>query len=493
MVDLPSTVCVVLAGFIGALLAWSIGANDVANAFGTSVGAKVVTVRQAIIIAAIFEFLGAVLMGSHVADTLKTGIMDFDDFDNQDLSYILLGMTCAMIGSFVMVFAATMFSLPVSGTHATIGAIVGYTVIANGFDAVKWLTILKIASSWVISPAFSGAVSLCIFLMVKYFILRKNRYMRTLWVMPFFYAGTVAINIFMIFFNSPIGILGENAQLPWYWVIFLAVGLGLLVGIVVQVGKPYIEKWALARYETQLQNEALEQAETDQQPMRPVVKNESGFYGETPLDDDDDEEEEEWKPEVVHMSEEEGRTEQLFSFLQILTAIFGAFAHGANDIANAIGPFAMVWAIYYHCQGPKTSESGVPLWILASGGVFIVLGLATFGYRVMKTIGENLTKVTPSKGFTIELGAALTVLVGSRLGLPLSTTHCKVGSVVGVGLAGGADKVNWGMLVQVAAGWVITVPVAGVVTAVVYALLNAVFYFTLPERCDNVNNTMIAF
>lgn len=462
-----------LAFVSGFALAWAIGANDVANAFGTSVGAKVLTLRQAIVLAGIFEFLGAFLMGSQVADTLRDGILIPEQYEN-DPAELAVGMTAAMIGAWFLVTLATWFNLPVSATHSIIGAVMGFALFAQGIDGVLWWEVGKIIISWITSPLCAGTLAFVMFVLIRKFILRSSRsFEKGLYFMPFCYFGTLTINVFFVTFKGSGGGFIDLSVIPLYGVFIISMGSGYAIGALVYFLLPFIRRRAEKR------------TETIQFSSANIAANEKRAYTDHSGGSDDKSDHssvtnsldsiQQIKPEFVP-EEFEAKTEELFSFLQIMTACFGSFAHGANDVANAIGPFATVLSVYQTCTVDQ--DAPIPTWVLVGGGFGIVVGLATWGYRVMATIGEKLCKVTPSRGFNIELAAAITVVTGSSLGLPLSTTHCKVGGVVGVGMADGKAAVNWKLVITVFAGWIVTLPIAAAVAGVLYLILwNAFTYY----------------
>jgi len=462
---------VVIASLIAFALAWAIGANDVANTFGTSVGAKVLTIKQAMLCAAIFEFLGAFLMGSHVAGTLQE-VISVDD-----PTQFAVGMTAAMAGAWFLVTVATYFSLPVSATHAIIGAEMGFALVAAGMSGVVWEEIGMIVLSWIVSPLLAGVLALVMFWTIRRFILRSDHsFERGLYFMPFCYFFTLAINVFFVVYKGSGGGFIDLSVIPLWGVLIISVGGGYLTGALVYMVLPYLRRRAEYRAESIkiLPSDTI----NDEQGKRyEEDKTSSSLEGETVLSLDDL-----GVPSAVVKAfvpeEFEKKTEELFSLLQVMTACFGSFAHGANDVANAIGPFAAVISVY--TTGEISSGAAIPWWVLAGGGLGIVVGLATWGHRVMATIGSDLCTVTPSRGFNIELASAITVVTGSKLGLPLSTTHCKVGGVVGVGLCDGKAAVNWKLVLQVFAGWIVTLPIAAAVSAVIYAIMWNLCTYTIP-------------
>jgi len=334
----------------------------------------------------------------------------------------------------------------------------GFAVMAQGIDGVIWEEIGFIILSWVTSPVVAGTIAFVLFYTLRQFVLRSpNSFERGLYIIPIFYAITMTFNMFFITFKGSGGGFVDLSVIPVWGVVLLSVSVGYLTGFFAFLALPFLKQRALINAEE-----------------RKVI-----WKGQ---DDPTSGEEESETASVVAPSFEAEtfamETEQLFAFLQILTACFGSFAHGANDVANAIGPFAVIISVYQ--TGSIDQDSPIPWWVLAGGGIGIVVGLATWGYKVMATIGENLCKVTPSRGFNIELASAFTVLTGSKIGIPLSTTHCQVGGVVGVGLTEGRNAVNWMLVLQVFGGWVITLPVAAGVSALLYLFLWNLFIYYIP-------------
>jgi len=401
--------CVAIAG--GLYMAWNIGANDVANAMGTSVGSRAITFKQAIVIAGICEFLGAMLVGGHVTDTVRKGIVAPEVF-TADPEIFIAGMLSALIGAAVWLHVATYFGLPVSTTHSIVGAIFGFGLIYGGFSSVNWGKLGSIAASWVISPVAGSLLGFLVFRYINNKVFKSEspaasaRSLAPRMVFP-----VIAILVLCVIYK---GLKNLYLDLSLGTALAVAVGVGLLASI--------IFKMALRRF---------------------------------------------WMDcEGLTYQEQIERVERVFRFLQIVTACYVAFAHGANDVANAVGPLAGVYtAMKMHAV--KTTVQ-VPLWILALGAVGIVIGLSTWGYRVIATIGEKITEMTPTRGFSAEFACATTVLICSRMGLPISTTHTLVGSVIGVGLARGISTLDRKVVINIVYSWVITIPAAAVITIVAF-------------------------
>ena len=400
-----------IAGLVGLYMAWNIGANDVANAMGTSVGSKALTLAQAIAIAGILEFLGATLVGAYVTDTVRKGIVDPALFA-QDPRLFAMGMTAALTGAAVWLNVATLVGWPVSTTHAIVGAVAGFGILTGGLDAINWGTLGKVVASWVVSPAMGGLMSWGLYTLVRNKISTNVSPGLASWrAFPLLVGSMLSVLSLVMMFK---GLKNLKLNLEWYH----SVGMALCVGLA---------SYLLARIL--------------RRPRDKVVEGRAGM-------------------------------EPIFRYLQITTAAFVAFAHGANDVANAVGPMAAVYSVLR--EGAVTQKVEVPIWILMAGGVGIVIGLATYGYKVMATIGTRITEVTPSRGFAAEFGAAITILVGSKLGMPLSTTHTLVGSVIGVGFARGMSAVNLAIIRNIVVSWLVTIPAAALVCVFVFYILRAI-------------------
>ncbi|CAG4925524.1 unnamed protein product [Colias eurytheme] len=624
----------VICGFVVAfILAFGIGANDVANSFGTSVGSKVLTLTQACILATIFEIAGAVLIGYKVSDTMRKGILDVSLYADGGERLLAAGCLAALLAGAAWLILATFLRLPVSGTHSVVGATVGFTLTAKGPVGVRWSTLGAIVLSWFISPVLSGTVSALLYWLVRRFILRASQPLTAgLHALPFFYGATVAVNVISVVHDGP-KLLAMD-KIPMWAALSGSVALGAVAAICVRLFLvPYYRRQLTANpvnFTLGLSNETTpantpthsnktsvpqrptsllsedgkvleaiaESAEMvtlsdadkcslgiremnarnrallatmddcsilsrslsppdkvrlqliDADPQIHTLKyidetlsccksldsnqlvgmgesydSKNGFIGDScdtiarvelgrmtavkamsgVVDFDTPPPRIEKGPEggSAWSIECDGRaglpaitpnssaapllkattppppapapppppdTLKLFSFLQVLTASFGAFAHGGNDVSNAIGPLVALWLLY--SEGGAHARAETPLGILVFGGVGIALGLWLWGRRVIRTVGEDLTSITPDTGFTIELGAALTVLVASKAGLPVSTTHCKVGSVVCVGYSS-EKAVDWSLFRNIIFAWVVTVPAVAAMAALSMLALEA--------------------
>ena len=408
---LDPTLILIIAAFAGFFMAFGIGANDVANAMGTSVGSKAVTFKQAVIIAAIFEFLGAYLAGGEVTSTIRKGIVDPNLYaDNNNI--FIIGMLSALMAAGTWLFIASRKGWPVSTTHSIVGAIVGFVVISLGFEAVSWSKVGTIASSWVISPITAGTMSFLIFLSAKKFILdRPNPEQAAISLIPF-YSFFVAVIIGLV--TARKGLKHVGIPLTDNEVLMVTIGFGVAVSIITAILLNFNAK---------------------------KIKE----YG----------------------------VESAFAILMIVTASAMAFAHGSNDVANAIGPVSAIISVA--SEGAIGSKAAVNSWVLLLGGIGIVFGLAMLGGKVIKTVGTKITTLTPSLGFSAEMAAASTVVAATYLGFPISTTHTLVGAVIGVGLAKGVSHIDLNSIGRIILSWLITIPVGASLTILFYVILRIIF------------------
>jgi len=408
------TVLMVMAIIFGLYMTWGIGANDVANAMGTSVGSGAITVMQAIIIAAIFEFAGAFIAGGHVTATIRKGIIDPAPIVNNP-EILVFGMLAALLAAGVWLMVASSRGWPVSTTHSIVGAIVGFAIAGIGVDAVQWGKIGQIAASWVVSPVLGGAIAFILMMSIRRFILNTEN--------PFISAKRWGpVYVFLVGFVISLVTLFKGLK---HLDIDLTVGMSFVVAGLFGVLLAVIGWFMINRVQ---------------------------------VDTSADRE--------FHFAS----VEKVFTPMMVFTACAMAFAHGSNDVANGIGPLAAVVSII-QSGGEVAQKASLPNWILVLGGVGIVVGLATMGYRVMKTIGTRITELTPTRGFCATLAAAATVVLASRTGMPVSTTHIAVGAVIGVGLARGVGAIDLRVIGGIVLSWLITLPVG--------AVLAAIFFFTL--------------
>ncbi len=394
----------------GFYMAWNIGANDVANSMASAVGAKAITIRQAIFIAAILNVVGATFIGSHVTQTIRKGIVSTDIMSDPHLA--LLGALAALLAAALWVSFATWKSLPVSTTHSIVGAMIGFGVMVGGFSVINLGKLLAVVMSWVISPVFALLISYGMFkLIVKLILSRNDPFQQAVKLSPVFVGLTAFVVVLSFLFKTP---LGKNFHLSMPAAVLIALALAALLG--------YIGKWVLKRYLGHL-------------PSR--------------------------------------NEEEIFRRIQIGTSCYVALAQGSNDVANAIGPLAVIYFIV------KTGGVGVnvpvPLFLLLFGGIGIACGIGMAGHRVMDTIGSKITTLSNSRGFSVDFAAATTVLVASKLGLPVSTTHATVGGVMGVGLARGMEAVNFKIIFKIMLYWILTVPAAAFTSIVIFLVLRLIF------------------
>ena len=411
------TTLMYLAIAFGFFMAWGVGANDVANAMGTSVGSKALTITQALCIAAVFEFAGAYLAGGEVTATIRSGITDANAFNDRPED-LVIGMIAALLASAIWLLIASMAGWPVSTTHSIVGAIVGFSAVGVSMDAVKWGEVGQIAVSWVVSPLLAAVVSFLLFTSVQKLILdNDDPFERAKRFVPG-YMFLVGFILSMLTLTKGLKHVGLHLSDAEGWLYSAVVGL-----VVAVVGG-----LLLARIKRD-----------------PNLEKDFRY----------------------------ANVERVFAVLMIFTACAMAFAHGSNDVANAVGPLAAIVGVI-QSGGEIHEKSLMPSWVLLLGAVGIVVGLATYGYKVIGTIGKKITELTPSRGFAAEMGTAATVVLASGAGLPISTTHTLVGAVMGVGLARGIAAINLRVLGQIFASWVITIPAGAVLAIIIFFILKAV-------------------
>lgn len=410
------TVLLVLACLFGFFMAWGIGANDVANAMGTSVGSRALTIKQAIIIAIVFEFLGAYLAGSSVTQTIRSGILDASMITPEQM---IFGMLAALLAAGTWLMIASMKGWPVSTTHSIIGAVIGFGAVGVSMEAVNWGGVVPIVSSWVISPLLSGIVAFMIFMSVHRLILDTEDPFRNAKRYVPLYMFAVGFMITMMTLTKGLAHVGLDLTNVQSFLLAVLVGL-MVTGLGVTL---------LSR-------------------IRPDPEADSAFHFAS--------------------------VERVFAVLMIFTACSMAFAHGSNDVANAVGPLAAIVSVI-QSGGEIAARSVVPGWVLLLGAGGIVVGLATYGYRVIATIGRHITELTPSRGFAAELATATTVVSASGLGLPISTTHTLVGAVLGVGMARGIGALNLRVIGTIFSSWVITLPAGAGLSILYFFILTGIF------------------
>jgi inorganic phosphate transporter, PiT family len=402
----------------GFFMAWGIGANDVANAMGPSVGAKALTLSQAILVACIFEFAGAYLAGGEVTSTIRKGIIDPVLLaDSPEL--LVFGMMSSLLAAGVWLIIASFKGWPVSTTHSIVGAIVGFAAVGISVDSVSWSQVGSIVSSWVISPVIAGAISFLLFKSVQSLILNtKHPFDNAKKYVPgyIFLVGFIISMVTLLKGLKHVG-LTLNFQESLTYSLLIGAGIALLGSLILKSVKNTFEK----------------------------------------------------RGDVIFDG-----VEKVFAVLMVFTACAMAFAHGSNDVANAVGPLAAIASVV-QSGGQITAESTMPWWILLLGAVGIVLGLAMLGYRVIETVGKNITELTPSRGFAAVLAAATTVVLGSGTGLPLSTTHVLIGAVLGVGLARGISAIDLSVVGRIFISWIVTLPVGAGLSILFFFALKGIF------------------
>ena len=457
----------------GLYMAWNIGANDVANAIGTSVGSKALTLRQAVTMAAILEFAGASLLGSNVSETLQKGIVSPDTFLH-DPSIFVLGMISALLATAIWLQIASAYGWPVSTTHAIVGAIIGFGLIVGGVHAIHWRVVVPIAMSWVISPLLSGIAAYLIFVLIQRKILFANDPVKmTKKLSPFFAFVMVMVFSFGVGYHTM-----TDAHPATRWLFLVTPLLGLAGGLITFIlakrvhakHNPHIaqeealskQKFSLNKAIVHLSNARHSADSHIQTELSELMHQLEMISAKLQLLH---------KPSTPDLSSSYIQVEKIFGGLQILSAAFVAFGHGANDVANAIGPVAAAIDIILH-PGNIAAQTQIPLWILIFGGFGIVLGVTTWGWKVIETIGLKITALSPTRGFAAELGTALVILLATKAGLPISTTHCIVGAVLGVGLARGVSALNLKTAGEIGISWLITIPSSMIASIIVFKLLS---------------------
>jgi PiT family inorganic phosphate transporter len=387
------------------IMAWNIGANDVANSMASSVGAKAITIRQAVFLAGILNIIGAVFIGSHVTNTIRKGIVSTEVLTDPHLA--LIGALSALLAAALWVSFATWKSLPVSTTHSIVGSMIGFGIMAGGFSVINWAKLAAVVMSWIISPVFSIIIAFFMFkLIIRLILSKEDSFTHALKLSPFFIGATFFVVILSFLFKTP---LGKKLVVGPY--------VSLLVAVILAVFFGFVGRKAL------------------------------GWF----------------------IKRREGGAEAIFQRIQVGTACYVALAQGANDVANAIGPLAVIYFLVK--TGNVGAKVPVPVFLLLFGGIGIACGIAMAGHRVMETMGKKITTLSNTRGFCVEFSAATTVLVASKMGLPVSTTHAAVGGVLGVGLARGIEAVNFGIVFKIMLYWVLTVPAAAVTSMILFKIL----------------------
>ena len=400
---------ILIAGYIlGFYMAWNIGANDVANSMASAVGAKAITVRQAVFIAGILNVVGAVFIGSHVTNTIRKGIVSTEILADPHIA--LIGALSALLAAALWVSFATWKSLPVSTTHSIVGAMIGFGIMAGGFSVIKWGKLAAVVLSWVISPVFSLVIAFVMFKLIIKIILSKNDpFEWSLKLSPFFIGIAVFIVVLSFLFKTP---LGKTLAMGNLTALFLSLIIAIIFG--------FAGGGLLSRF----------------------------------------------------IRDRKAGAEAIFKRIQIGTSCYVALAQGSNDVANAIGPLAVIYFLVK--TGGVGAEVPVPVFLLLFGGIGIAFGISMAGARVMETVGKKITTLTNTRGFSVDFAAATTVLVASKMGLPVSTTHAAVGGVLGVGLARGLEAVNFRIIIKIMLYWVLTVPISAITSMIIFKILQLI-------------------
>ena len=398
---------ILIIGYIfGFYMAWNIGANDVANSMASAVGAKAITIRQAVFIAGILNVLGATFIGSHVTNTIRKGIVSTEILSDPHLA--LIGALSALLAAALWVSFATWKSLPVSTTHSIVGAMIGFGIMAGGFSVINWMKLGAVVMSWIISPVLSLVIAYGMFkIIVKLILCKKDTYIHALKLSPFFIGIAFFVVVLSFLFKTP---LGKKLSIEMPAALLISLILAALVGF---AGMKLLGKF-------------------------------------------------------VKKINSDG-AEEIFRRIQIGTSCYVALAQGANDVANAIGPLAVIYFLVN--EGNVGATVPVPVFLLMFGGVGIAFGVSMAGYRVMDTLGTKITTLTNTRGFCVDFAAATTVLIASKLGLPVSTTHAAVGGVIGVGLARGLEAVNFRIIFKIMIYWVLTLPASAVTSMIIFKIL----------------------
>ncbi len=419
----------VVAAVLGLYMAWNIGANDVANSMADAVGSKALSIRNAVILAGVCEFAGAVLVGSHVTDTVRKGIVDPGYLTAiaatpADAAVIMvIGMTSALLAAAIWLNLSSYFGMPVSTTHSIVGAVAGFGIVSAGWDAVNWGKMANIVASWFISPLAGGFLAFVLFVFISRFILGRDRPVRAAMVLvPFIVFLAAAVVTLATIYK---GLKNVTGNIPWL-TDGVSFAIAMLLSLIAAVASKY---WVRNRLDGK---------------------------------------------HTLSIGEQLDEVEKVFTPLVIVTSCSVAFAHGANDVANSVGPLAAVVEVIR--TGTVQMKVGVPMWILFLGGSGIVIGLATYGYRVMRTVGSDITEITPSRGVAADIAATATVLVCTRMKLPVSTTHTLVGAIIGIGMARGLSGINRQITKKIFNSWMLTVPVAAVISMLFYTAGRILMY-----------------
>ncbi len=412
-----TTIYITLAAIFGIFMAWGIGANDVANAMATSVGSKAITIKQAVILAAIFEFSGAYLAGGEVTKTIRKGIISMDAL-NGNVDLLIWGMLASLLAAGTWLLIASLKGWPVSTTHSIVGAVIGFAAVGVSADAVNWSKVVSIVMSWIVSPLIAGTIAFAVFSSIQKLVINTAEPLKNAIKYGPVYLFMVGFIIALVTIKKGLKHIGIHVEGGMEFVYAAMLG-----GLIAFIGVMLIRR------------------------IKFDDKAEKRFHF--------------------------ANVEKIFAVLMIFTASAMAFAHGSNDVANAVGPMAAV--ISAAQSGELASQSALPGWVLLLGGGGIVIGLATLGYKVIAMVGEKITELTPSRGFSAEIGAATTVVLASYTGIPVSTTQILVGAILGVGLARGIAAIDLRVVGNIFMSWVITLPAGAILSILFFYLLKGIF------------------
>lgn len=509
---------VIVGTFFCVAMAWGIGANDIANFFGPAIGAKSISLRNGMLLAFVFEFIGAFFLGATVTKTIRKSIVDFDTFDGE-ADLLMLGMFSSLIAASLWVYLATKYSLPVSTTQSIVGAIVGFSLVAKGPDAIVWDTLIQIILFWVFTPLLGCVSCLILYTPTRHFVLNKEgeaSYRLTLKLYPLFVFLVVAMMSTFLLFKGFKRDLGDWTEANPGFTVLIGMGIGAVAALAAYLGlirTGYAARYAEKEQSMEKEPETAGDARTEDVDAVELKKVTSASVGDTDKEKEKEKDieagmekgAEKLKLEAVgdklksglnvnifdDLSAEEQamqdsaavfdpRLERLFEWLSVLAAVFATFAHGSNDIANAIAPLSSIVALSEQKPGDAISEkSDVQTWVLLLGSVAMSVGCVTYGYNVIKTMGVKLAKMSPSRGYFTQVSAALVIIFGSNYGFPASTTHCQVGATVGLGLieklynrdTPWSKVFNWKLLAIVFFGWIGTIVIAGASSALIFSVM----------------------
>uniref|UniRef100_A0A914UU10 Phosphate transporter n=1 Tax=Plectus sambesii TaxID=2011161 RepID=A0A914UU10_9BILA len=512
----------IIAGFcISFLLSFGMGANDCANAWGTSVGSGVLRLWQAYMLSSIFDTLGAALLGYQVTETIRKGIFEvgiYDVYSNQNATYntydlvencteafvdcttytsaeFMLGELGALTGAAAWLIMASVTKMPVSATQSVVGSSIGFSLVLKGTAGIRWIKIVDIVVSWVASPLLAGLCASVFYLIIKFAVMRRpDPFEAALKAVPVFVWFTLAVNLFSVFFEGSKYLHFD--KIPWWGALLISNGIGLIVALLIRfVFGDWMRRRALRLYDEEIEKEKANSSgagiasaanySKEKQAISIIGISNHGVKGSKDIDKEANEVNDAYlkkKEEgnltkflrlIVAPVREDPRAIKVFYFLQILSATFLSFSHGANDTANSVGPLVGMWlAFKTGSASTDASDRADMQYFMLFGAASMVIGLWCLGHRVIRTIGHEITEVTAPSGFAVELGAAFTVLVASKIGIPVSTTHCAVGAVVFVGLTRSSmEGVSWSKFRSIVVAWVVTLPVSAAISALVAYLL----------------------